>query len=809
MSNNTLTALVKAPFRFTKMSVVQERVLNLLPDLINPGSDNNKDLLVKAKTGTGKTIAFLVPAIEARYNRINDIKAGTMPRFPEWEKMLRESSPELFASSSAPTEGDEASSSNASAGLDYSSLSKDQRAKLSRDFSRNTVGTLIISPTRELATQIATEAEKLIGAHQNDNDKAPAPRSRSSRYDDRSRDRDSDRGRSPKCVHLLVGGVSRGEQLRDWQSGRPDIIVGTPGRLLDLIRDDARIRAAVAATQTLIFDEADTLLDMGFRDEIKAIVEHLPQPRKLQYSRNVENRGDYVASSDSDMHRQTFLFSATASKKIQEVAQWAMGDINAFLDCVPPGEDQTHQHVPQTAYIVDDAKDQMELLIRLIQHDQLLHPGLSKTIVFAPTTAVTRMLARVLRQTVSNRQLPANSLDRKGRAPQGRIGMPGLGGSVYELHSKMEQKARFNCSSAFRQDTSGGAILVTSDVSARGVDYPGTTRVIQFGIPGNPENYIHRVGRTGRAQHRGGRADILMQSFEAGFLQGGMNGLPVRTSTLDAVRAEIDEKAKAFDEGGYEALGVDAQLASALQRSERAIKQSRGGVLDKYARQKLGPAPFRHPMSELVSSQAEFAAPSFDQEEVQEAFMSMLGFYTSIEGDDIRSSREQRVQGLQQWIRELTDDPEAGYVSQAFLAKLGAFSAGKQRSSRWGGGGDRFARSDRPDPRGNRYGGGLANGSFGARGRPDGGYRGDGQRGGGGSGFGYGGGDRPPRFGRSFDRNDREGGGGFERRPRSGGFGDRGGSGGFGDRRGGFGDRDGGGFGSRQPRETRTFSHRN
>ena len=198
---NTYKALTAEPFKLTTMSHVQSKVLPLLPklatpydanDAVNSNNDNNnrngarppRDLLVKAKTGTGKTLAFLVPAVEARLRALDDY---------------------------------------AKKAVEDSGLVTDRalEARARKRFGHEKVGTLVISPTRELATQIANEALRLTAHHDGFE------------------------------VQLLVGGESRRGQLRSWK-GRKDLVVATPGRLRDLI-GEREVETALKHTQTVGF----------------------------------------------------------------------------------------------------------------------------------------------------------------------------------------------------------------------------------------------------------------------------------------------------------------------------------------------------------------------------------------------------------------------------------------------------------------------------------------------------------------------------------------------------------------------------
>jgi hypothetical protein len=163
VADETLDTLTGRNFRLKNMTPVQAEVLGLMPDLVSGGYKGAQDLLVKAKTGTGKTLAFLIPAVEAR------LKALAASKEP-WK------------------------------------------------FAKTTVGALIISPTRELASQIAMEASKLT------------------------------RGVGDMEVHLLTGGSDKGRQLREWRRGRHDIVVATPGRLVDLLTSDDGVRSALSQT---------------------------------------------------------------------------------------------------------------------------------------------------------------------------------------------------------------------------------------------------------------------------------------------------------------------------------------------------------------------------------------------------------------------------------------------------------------------------------------------------------------------------------------------------------------------------------
>ncbi|KAI0371249.1 DEAD-domain-containing protein [Pilatotrama ljubarskyi] len=445
LSPPILRALTRGPFRLTNMSPVQAAVVPLLPRLTAPYEPNTepegpRDLLVKARTGTGKTLAFLIPAVEARLKRLAQVS----------EQVVR----------------------------DVPTANKTTVARAVEKFARSNIGALIISPTRELATQIANEAIRLT------------------KHTDRFE------------VRLLVGGLPKRPQLREWHTGRRDIVVATPGRLRDFIENEPNFPDELKTAETFILDEADTLLDMGFREDIQAITENMKPPPE----------------------RQTFMFSATVSTAIRQVARKTLAEKHEFINCVPNDAPPTHHSIPQYYTAVPSASEQLAHIIRLIIEDQLLHPEGSKVLVFLPTTSLTALYYTILNE-VAARLFPA------GR----RTGMG-------ELHSKKNMGRRIRVSDWFRTTKSSAAVLVTSDVSARGVDYPGVTRVIQVGIPPSGDSYVHRVGRTGRGSNMSGRADLVLMPWEIGFLTWQLTDIPLKELPTNQLKQQVAELAAKHDE---------------------------------------------------------------------------------------------------------------------------------------------------------------------------------------------------------------------------------------------------------------------
>jgi ATP-dependent RNA helicase RhlE len=275
---------------------------------------------------------------------------------------------------------------------------------------------VVICPTRELAMQVAGEAER-FGLHLG------------------------------VRVALAYGGTSSGDQKRQLVSGC-DLLVGTPGRLLDFVNSAwlsmRRVRHAV-------LDEADRMLDMGFINDVDAILRRTP------------------------MSRQTMLFSATFPDEVRRLADRYM--IHPETVRMHEGTRVTRR-VTHALYAVRDAQKQA-LLVALLQRERP-----EKFLVFTATREATSEVASVLRR--------------------GRF-------DVLSLSSLLSQANRERALDSYR--TGGCRGLVATDVAARGLDITDIALVVNFDVPLHAEDYVHRIGRTGRAE-RSGKAVTLVTEFD-------------------------------------------------------------------------------------------------------------------------------------------------------------------------------------------------------------------------------------------------------------------------------------------------------
>ena len=260
----------------------------------------------------------------------------------------------------------------------------------------------------------------------------------------------------------VVGGTSKSKDLQQLRKG-VEVLVATPGRLCDLLTEDKKL---LRGTKTLVLDEGDRLLDEGFERQVSQIIE---------------------ASSRS---RQTLCFSATMPADLKR-----MLDSGAVLPSYERidatgsagGADQTASRVDLRRVALPKGADALGALANILESHKAGREG-SKVVVFFPTTAAA--------------ELASAYLDNRG-----------IGNAA--LHSRKSQGYRTRVSNEFRDSNvnTKHAMLVATDVAARGVDYPGVSLVVQAGTPDNREQFVHRSGRTGRAG-TSGEAVLLVEDWE-------------------------------------------------------------------------------------------------------------------------------------------------------------------------------------------------------------------------------------------------------------------------------------------------------
>ncbi|MDR3396179.1 MAG: DEAD/DEAH box helicase [Pandoraea sp.] len=364
-----LTALTTAGY--TSPTPVQQRAI--------PAALAGRDLLVSSPTGSGKTAAFMLPAIH---------------RFAEMQASgeLGNRAPAAHPRNQPAEPGE-----------------KPRKGQRVRRVAAQPL-LLVLTPTRELAQQVSTAADTY-----------------------------GKQLRRLRTVSIL-GGMPYPRQL-EMLAKQPEIIVATPGRLLDHISSG---KIDLSQLMMLVLDEADRMLDMGFIDDIQTIVDATPESR------------------------QTLLFSATIDGRLSEITRRLLRNPET-IEITRGSEQRTNANIEQTLHYVDDRAHKDRLLTHLLGND-----ALDQAIVFTSTKRDADLLADQLEQA---------------------------GFDSAALHGDMPQGVRNRTLRALRERRV--RVLVATDVAARGIDVPGITHVFNYDLPKFAEDYVHRIGRTGRAGRRG------------------------------------------------------------------------------------------------------------------------------------------------------------------------------------------------------------------------------------------------------------------------------------------------------------------
>jgi ATP-independent RNA helicase DbpA len=283
------------------------------------------------------------------------------------------------------------------------------------DVKRFRVQTLVLCPTRELADQVATEIRKLA------------------------------RGIHNIKVLTLCGGVAFGPQVGSLEHGA-HIIVGTPGRVEEHLR---KVNLNLDNLTTLVLDEADRMLDMGFQQALDDIVSYMPK------------------------QRQTMLFSATYPEKIEKIAERIMQSPVT----VEVQDSHSSQSIVETLYQVENDQSRVEAVRLLLQQHQP-----ETTLIFCNTKVETDRVANELRA---------------------------VGYEASALHGDLEQKDRDQTLACFANRSI--SVLVATDVAARGLDIDALDMVINYQVAQELEVHTHRIGRTGRAGAQGMACSLYTQ----------------------------------------------------------------------------------------------------------------------------------------------------------------------------------------------------------------------------------------------------------------------------------------------------------
>lgn len=376
----------------------------------------NKDLVVEAVTGSGKTLAFLIPVIE---------------------RILR----------------------------------------IATQTKKHHVAAIIISPTRELASQIHAVLTSLLAFH------APSY----AEMQARSKDEDEVEGekagadepaepvidpKAPKIIpQLLLGGkITPAQDLSTFLKSSPNVIVATPGRLLELL-SSPHVHCSQSSFEALVMDEADRLLDLGFKEDLQAILERIPKQRR------------------------TGLFSASVSEAaLDQLIRAGLRNPVRIAVRAKSRSGVLDQRTPtslQMSYIVAKPSHKVPALKHLLS---TISPPPQKTLIYLATCAAVDYFAAAVLPAI----LPSTT--------------------TIPLHGKQPDKTRTRNFARFTESFTP-AILLTTDVAARGLDIPSVDLVVQIDPPSDPKTFLHRCGRAGRAGRKGLAVTFLTPGSEEDYVE--------------------------------------------------------------------------------------------------------------------------------------------------------------------------------------------------------------------------------------------------------------------------------------------------
>ncbi|KAK4035328.1 P-loop containing nucleoside triphosphate hydrolase protein [Parachaetomium inaequale] len=290
---------------------------------------------------------------------------------------------------------------------------------------RNGTGVIVVTPTRELALQIFGVARELMKNHS-------------------------------QTYGVVIGGANRRAEADKLGKG-VNLLIATPGRLLDHLQNTPFVFKNL---KSLIIDEADRILEIGFEDEMRQIIKILPKDE-----------------------RQTMLFSATQTTKVEDLARISLRPGPLYINVDEEKQFSTVEGLDQ-GYVVVDADKRFLLLFSFLKK-----MAKKKIIVFFSSCNSVKYYSELLQY---------------------------IDLQVLDLHGKQKQQKRTNTFFEFCNAKQG--TLICTDVAARGLDIPQVDWIVQFDPPDDPRDYIHRVGRTARGNNTKGRSLLFLQPCELGFL---------------------------------------------------------------------------------------------------------------------------------------------------------------------------------------------------------------------------------------------------------------------------------------------------
>lgn len=441
---------------FNRMTPVQASTIPLFM--------GNKDVVVEAVTGSGKTLSFLIPLVQ---------------------RLLRADEPT----------------------------------------KKHHVAAIIVSPTRELATQIHTVLQTLLNFH------SPSAAALKPPEED-SGDEGPDDGlpryvssTEPRVIpQLLLGGTTTPAQdLSTFLRISPNLLIATPGRLNELL-SSPHVHAPQSSFDVLVLDEADRLLDLGFSDDLNKILKRLPKQRR------------------------TGLFSASVSEAVDQLIRVGLRNPVRVSVRVKGTSGALDQRTPASltmAYTVSPAHHKLPAFVKLLG---VMQPSPQKVIVYVSTCAAVDYFQHVLPSLLEGLDQPP---------------------TLVPLHGKHPPNVRNKNFTRFANSATP-AILLTTDLAARGLDIPSVDLVVQLDPPSDPKAFLHRCGRAGRAGRKGLAVVMLTPGSEEDYIP----FLSVRKTPVVPLSASGAISASAL-------VAVDEEEAEAAADKMRRVVKTDRAIHDK------------------------------------------------------------------------------------------------------------------------------------------------------------------------------------------------------------------------------------
>ncbi|KAF8076413.1 DEAD-domain-containing protein [Lyophyllum atratum] len=430
----------------------------------------HKDVVVEAVTGSGKTLAFVLPILERLIRR---------------ESKLR----------------------------------------------KNEIGALIISPTRELATQIHSIFSLFLSAQPEESDDAFSDSSHQPEY-------------PPPLLLISSTDSSTAQDIKRFNETGADIIIGTPGRVEEFLLGKGKGVVSVRELEVLVLDEADRLLDLGFQQTLTRILTHLPKQRRTGlFSATMTDADALSELVRVGLRNPARIVVKVQSKKIKQG--------NSENGTRRTGEVIEERRIPanlENFYLKCRTSEKMVQLSRIISHEITQHQS-SQFIVYFATCACVDYFYKVL-PTI----LPPSV-------------------TLHSLHGNLPPASRTRTLAAFssaHSTPSSPSILLATDVAARGLDLPHVDVVIQFDPPSDPKAFSHRCGRTARAG-RSGRAWVLLVGREVEYV----DFMSIRKIPLKE-RAYLTTEGTLTSKEEDEERDEDSQVLEVLARIRNTLLTDRG-----------------------------------------------------------------------------------------------------------------------------------------------------------------------------------------------------------------------------------------